>query len=362
MLIFSVAYLLSAYFTPSPFGTSPGYVSVLNIVLEYTALIYFIAKNRKIEKVPPLFWPLLVFYCLNFLVYTIASDLTTHSSFHASIKGLLYLTFALCAFNSQVCTRKLLFQIVLILSASQYLRIIGGISINHLVNFGAMGSYIGLACISALYMCQIKSRAIKVYLIISVYFANSVSSVASFVIGYTTTSILNFSVRRIALVVITILSLLYFVFAMLGLDVDDIKIANKSFETLLTGSGRFLIYSHCVNWLATDFPIFGLGLFNEGPVFAHGHPLEHGGPSTCHSSILSTTVSYGILGIILLIIIYAIMFAHMLKFRHYLGTTIITSFMIFALFASFFPGSGSFIITVIFLSMKANYEDYRSRK
>lgn len=346
-----ILYLVSAYLTPSPFGDSPYFYNVMSVVLEYLSIGLFVAVFLKIKSVPFLFWFFLIYYTVNLALFPFLGEYENAAMVHVSIKGVLYLLLALTFFNLDVDYKKNIMAVALLLSISQVLKVIGGISLNHFLNFGAMGSYVGLICLVALYLNEKKLNFKSVWLLLAVFLANSVSSVISFLVSYIVNKVKNLKFKSLVIIFSLLILVSHFVINYVGLD--NVRIANKGIETILEGSGRIKIYKHCIDWMQTDLPIFGLGLLNEGLVFKNGHPLGEG-PLTCHSSVLSTITSYGMIGIIFLFVFYFYMLAAMYKLKDERKSVVLMSIIIFGTGAAFMPGTGSPLLSVLFLVLKPN--------
>lgn len=302
---------------------------------------------------------MIAYYLFAFFLFPLHLNWLNFTSYHHAVKGLLYVSLGFSILsNNQLNIRNVLLHFSLILGISQLVQVVSAISFHHLLNFGAMGSYTGLVCLLAAYVlfkekeCGAFSRIVGICLLIFFAFlANSINSVISFLAAILAHDITSRRYLRVIVMLSTAFAIGLWIYSQL--EEGAFLIANKSLESILSGSGRLMIYQHCINYFVSDsMPFWGFGLLNESEIFRTSHPLDNG-PLTCHSSVLSTISSYGAIGITFLLILYAVLISRLFKrkadYSEYSNIALISVFL-FSLFSAFLPGAGSLIVTLAILA------------
>ena len=353
-----ILYIGSRFFSPDPWGNSNDYTVYLGYLIEYSGVI--LSACLFIEK--RIYWNSLLliifFYYFTTILFTpFHVDFINLTVYHHAAKGLLYvfLAFSMLS-NKKVHLDEVILHFAVILGVSQLVQVVSAISMKHLFTFGAMGSYAGLICLLGAYVFFKRTELLTLVRILGIIFflflafvANSLNSILSFTAAMLIYYLLNARYLRL-FIIFCIISFLFFWIN--SFENEAIIIANKSLNDIKTGSGRLLIYMHCIDFYISDkLPILGFGLLNESLIFRHSHPLENG-PLTCHSSILSTISSYGFFGILYLAIIYLLLTVYLLRLSAYknyiseLSFLVLCSLFIFGFFSTFLPGAGSPLLSL----------------
>tara|TARA_R110000868_G_scaffold411493_3_gene704664 strand:- start:29361 stop:30425 length:1065 start_codon:yes stop_codon:yes gene_type:complete len=344
-----------------------------NLALLIAALVYFQGYSRSshFKNAGVIVW--ILFYGYAFIVSIVGFDPVL--GFHMALRGVGYVFVGLLA--GELISRSedpekafmkyvgLCFLGMLFVSIAET---ITTISLEYLIHFGLGGSYVAIFGLVYMYMLVkhnnhfFRMRSIGVFIVVPLILyiviqLNSLASILAF-----SSSLLLYSIfyNRILLLLLTVPILISVYIMIPQLVSGDLMIANKSFETIVSGSGRFQAWEVCWDKFSRlEVPFLGFGFLSDGVVLRGLEgtlSLVH----SCHSSVLSNAVGLGYLGLIIYIIFVMV---HLLRVFELKGSgrqdaiILFVSFLIFGVGSNLYPGSPTLLIS---LSVAMFVYDFRN--
>lgn len=365
-----IAYPVSRIFLPEGPNydgsntTSLSYVAYLleDASIGFGALTYLIYyfNARKINVLAAI-W--LSFFTFAMFHSAFSSSIIT--SFHFSIRGIAYALLGLlfCEYlrrgQDQFDRFKgLQLLIVGVLLISLVVETASTISFDYVKVFGVGGSYVSLLLfLLMLYSVfeildgdektkYFKCASIVIGMIYLSFFLNSFSSFVCFFSALMVALIVG-RYYKISLLILSLASILAFWLYGL-LSGGKILIAHKNLETLLSGSGRFEVWTYCIEKiLHGELSFLGYGFMADRFFLLDASYLSV--THTCHNSFLTTLVGLGYLGGVFYVIF--ILF-HVYWYFNLKGTrkfklfsrTAILSMVLFGIGSPLYPGSSTVLI------------------
>lgn len=362
---------------PNYTGENSGITTYIGYMFENFALfVSTVVFFKKYAKAKYFSEPGVVLW-LSFYIYVVVLSITSHNpvlSMHMGLRGLCYVILGMLIFHyiktssnesnsfHQFLSLSFWGMVVVIIAET-----VTTISLDYVLNFGVGGSFIGLMGLIYLYSLykmyrneekSVINRVVFILQSIVVLFIvvkiNSFSSILTFVFSLIALLLLKFNKKFIIILILSLVIL--YNYSPLELLDSNFRIANKSIDVLLSGSGRFQTWKVCFDIFSNfDYPLYGVGFLSDGVVLEDKKgilELTH----SCHSSTLSNFIGLGVFGLVFYIAFFGIHVLQILfpKNDEYRDFTvlILLSLLLFGFGSVIYPGSPTVLISysvVIFL-------------
>jgi hypothetical protein len=355
----------------APIGSEPNGMAYIGYMIENFALLsvagFYVTKffNKKVLlNAGVLMWLVFYSYCI------LTAPLSEYPllSMHLGIRGVLYVILGIVAWEYIRRSRNPILSFNYFIAACFFgmllmiiIEYIARFNIAYVSSVGVGGSFIGLFGLLFIYSLYNNKQVVHSYVkrlaifILAVFCfmlvlkINSLTSILAFIVGIV---ICGFRFRNLKVITLFIALLTIAVLFLLPMFISgEFLIANKSIDTITSGTGRFETWAVCYEQISNfDIPFIGVGFLADGSILKQYEGIltvTH----TCHSSILSNIVGLGLFGFIfyvLFIFIHAlqiVVLSPLSVFKEY-TVIIFTSFIIFGWASLVYPGVATLLITV----------------